>query len=93
MTYSCEFIKALMRTEKSATQETQGKYLFLVDNNANKIQIKRAVEELYKVKVHSVNTIMRKGKAKRVRYHVGMTPDTKHAVVTLVKGQSIQTAG
>ena len=83
-------IKALLRTEKSTLQEAQDKYLFLVDNNAAKIEIKRAVEEIYKVKVSKVNTLIAPGKLKRVRYQVGHTPDSKKAIVTLIKGQKIE---
>lgn len=89
MTYSSEIIKSLLRTEKSTTYEPQRKYLFLVINSANKIQIKKAVEELYNVKVKDVNTFVSIGKLKRVRRQAGRTPDTKKAVVTLKEGQKI----
>ncbi|OQB12130.1 MAG: 50S ribosomal protein L23 [Candidatus Omnitrophica bacterium ADurb.Bin205] len=69
-----------------------GKYLFLVYPQANKIQIKRAVEEVYKVKVADVNTFISAGKLKRVRYHLGRTPELKKAVVTLKEGQKISVA-
>jgi len=78
-----------LRTEKSTLYEPQAKYLFLVDKSANKIQIKRAVEEVYKVKVKDVNTFISGGKLKRVRYQLGRTPDLKKAVVTLKEGQKI----
>ena len=87
-----DVIKALIRTEKSTLVEADGKYLFLVDSGANKIQIRRAVEALYKVKVRSVNTFVSIGKMKRVRYQLGKTPDTKKAIVTLKEGQKIETA-
>jgi large subunit ribosomal protein L23 len=85
-------IKALIRTEKSTLTEPRGKYLFLVNLRANKIQIKQAVEQLYKVKVKDVNTFISLGKMKRVRYQAGRTPDLKKAVVTLKPGQKIETA-
>jgi len=87
-----KIIKALMRTEKSTVHEPDGKYLFLVNNNANKIQIKQAVELAYKVKVKDVNTFISIGKLKKVRYQLGRTPDLKKAVVTLKEGQKIDTA-
>lgn len=90
--YSYDIIKALIRTEKATQYEPQGKYLFLVNNSANKIQIKRAVEEIYKVKVKDVNTFLLIGKLKRVRHQLGRTPDTKKAVVTLKEGQKIEVA-
>jgi len=87
-----EIIKAILRTEKSTLYEPGGKYLFLVEKNANKIQIKDAVEEIYKVKVNKVNTQISEGKLKRVRYQLGKTPDVKKAIVTLKQGQKIETA-
>lgn len=82
-------IKTLLRTEKSSLAVPQRKYLFLVEKFANKIQIKRAVEEIYKVKVANVNTFIAPGKLKKVRYQLGKTPDTKKAVVTLKPDQAI----
>ncbi len=87
-----KIIKALIRTEKSTLSEPDGKYLFLVNNVANKIEIKRAVEQIYKVKVACVNTFISIGKLKKVRHQLGKTPDTKKAVVTLKEGQKIETA-
>ena len=84
-----DVIKALVRTEKSNLYETLGKYLFLVDKSSNKIQIRQAVEHIYKVKVRDVNTFITRGKKRRVRYQVGKTPDFKKAIVTLKEGQKI----
>lgn len=92
MIVAYDIIKALVRTEKSTLQEPEGKYLFLVAKQANKIQIKRAVEDIYKVKVKNVNTVIASGKLKRVRYQLGRTPDSKKAIVTLKEGQKIETA-
>jgi len=92
MIYSSDIIKALIRTEKSTVYEGQGKYLFLVNKSANKIQIKQAVEQLYKVKVKNVNTFISLGKLKKVRYQLGRTPDFKKAIVTLKTGQKIERA-
>jgi len=89
---SVNIIKALVRTEKSTLNEPQGKYLFLVHTSANKIQIKQAVEQLYKVKVKDVNTFISFGKLKRVRHQPGRTADIKRAIVTLKEGQKIETA-
>jgi len=89
MTISYDIIKALIRTEKSTSREPEGKYLFLVNKSANKLQIKRAVEDTYKVKVKEVNTFISAGKLKRVRYQLGYTTDTKKAIVTLKEGQKI----
>lgn len=92
MTHPSSIIKSLIRTEKSTLTEPTGKYLFLVSTVANKIQIKKAVEEVYKVKVQDVNTLVSLGKMKRVRHQLGRTPDSKRAIVTLKKGQKIETA-
>ncbi|MCX5712403.1 MAG: 50S ribosomal protein L23 [Candidatus Omnitrophica bacterium] len=87
-----DIIKTLLRTEKSAIYEPLNKYLFLVEKTANKVQIKSAVEMIYKVKVHDVNTLISHGKMRRVRYQLGKTPDTKKALVTLKEGQKIEQA-
>jgi len=91
MTSPYNIIKSMLRTEKSTAYEPKGKYLFLVDRYANKIQIKRAVEEIYKVKVKDINTFIAHGKLKKVRYQLGRTPDVKKAIVTLREGQKIET--
>ena len=70
-------------TEKSSSDMQEGKYTFKVAKNATKIQIKNAVEKLFEVKVISVNTIIVKGKVKRVRTKEGKTPDWKKAIVTI----------
>ena len=92
MKESASVIQALLRTEKGTLQAVSGKYLFSVKKDANKIQIKRAVEDAYKVKVEKVNTQLTPGKAKRVRQAMGQTPDWKKAVVTLKAGQKIDLA-
>lgn len=90
MISSYDIIKSLVGTEKSNLFKGQGKYFFLVSNCANKLQIKRAVEEIYKVKVKDVNTFISRGKLRKVRYQLGRTPDLKKAIVTLKKGEKIE---
>ena len=85
-------IRSLLRTEKGSSQALQNQYLFNVKKDANKIQIRQAIEEIYKVKVEKVNTQIMPGKLKRVRYQLGITPDWKKAVVTLKPGQKIDLA-
>lgn len=93
MMSSYGIIKALLTTEKSTLYHKPiGKYLFLVDKSANKLQIKNAVEEIYKVKVKDVNTFISRGKLKRVRYQFGRTPSLKKTIVTLKEGHKIETA-
>ena len=85
-----DIIKTLVRTEKGTMLEPERKYLFKVNNKANKIQIRQAVEEIYKVKVESVNTSMVRGKLKRVRHEEGKTTPWKKAIVTLKEGHKIE---
>lgn len=75
-------IKPLI-TEKSTSLMEERKYCFVVAPYANKIEIKKAVEEVFKVKVKAVNTMHMKGKRKRVGIHQGYRPDWKKAIVTL----------
>ena len=84
-----DIVKGLLRTEKGADMMELGKYLFWVDKKSNKVEIRSAVENIYKVKVAAVNTINVKGKPKRVRYTMGMTSGWKKAVVTLKEGNKI----
>nr|HPN66708.1 50S ribosomal protein L23 [Candidatus Omnitrophota bacterium] len=65
------------------------KYVFEVDKGANKNEIKKAIEQAYKVKVKDVNTMIMSGKWRRVRFKPGKTPDWKKAVVTLRAGDKI----
>ena len=92
MTQAHQIVRVLLRTEKGVAQAGANKYFFSVKKDANKIEIKRAVEENYKVKVLSVNTGIMRGKLKRVRAQQGRTPDWKKAVVTLKPGQKIDLA-
>ena len=80
-------------SERSYALMEQNKYTFEVARNANKYQIKDAIEELFSVKVESVNTINVKPKKKRVRYVAGYTRQWKKAVVTLAAGDSIEIFG
>ncbi len=89
MSESASVIRSLLRTEKGSLQSADNKYLFAVLKSSNKIQIRKAVETIYKVKVSSVNTQVVSGKNKRVRYQAGKTPDWKKAVVTLKQGHKI----
>ena len=90
MKTSYDVLETLIRTEKGTWLEPEGKYLFKVANRANKIQIKKAVEEIYKVKVKSVNSIMMPSKPKVVRQELGYTTPWKKAIVTLREGHKIE---
>jgi large subunit ribosomal protein L23 len=83
-------IKGPIITEKTHTQrEAANKLTFRVDIKANKIEIRKAVEDIFKVKVLGVNTILVPGKLKRHGRTQGMRPDWKKAVVTLAPGEKI----
>ncbi|MFK5582672.1 MULTISPECIES: 50S ribosomal protein L23 [unclassified Serinicoccus] len=73
-------------SEKSYALLDQGKYTFLVDPRANKSEIKKAVESVFGVKVSTVHTMNRSGKARRTRFGMGKRKDTKRAIVTLREG-------
>ncbi|GAB2974117.1 50S ribosomal protein L23 [Actinotalea caeni] len=82
-----DVIVAPVVSEKSYNLLDEGKYTFLVDPRANKTEIKIAIEQIFSgVKVASVNTINRKGKARRTRFGIGRRKDTKRAIVTLREG-------
>jgi len=76
-------------TEKSTMASEQNQVVFNVVRTATKPEIKAAVEALFGVKVTAVNTLLRKGKVKRFRGHIGKQSDVKKAYVTLADGQSI----
>ena len=77
-------------TEKSTALMDQGKYTFRVPLAATKIQIRQAVEQIFKVKVQAVNTMRYEGKLKRMGRTQGRRSDWKKAVVTLKPGEAIE---
>ena len=86
-----EIIKRPIITEKSMLLvETLNKYTFSVDRRANKVQIKKAVEELFNVKVVGVNTINTTPKKERVGQHQGFKPNVTKAIVTLAVDNKIE---
>jgi len=86
-----DVIKAPIVTEKSADlAQNQNTITFSVACDANKTQIKQAVEKIFNVKVESVNTINVKPKKKRVGRYVGKTNKVKKAIVKLKEGSSIE---
>ncbi len=82
-------ILAPLITEKATVLSEQNKVVFRVALGATKDEIAVAVEELFKVKVTKVNTLIQKGKTKRFRGRPGRRSDVKKAIVTLQEGQSI----
>ncbi len=80
-------------SEKSYGLLDENKYTFIVRPDANKTQIKIAVEQVFNVKVTSVNTVNRQGKRKRTRFGYGKRKDTKRAIVSLADGERIDIFG
>jgi large subunit ribosomal protein L23 len=80
-------------SEKSYGLLDENKYTFLVQPDANKTQIRQAVESVFGVKVVNVNTANRPGKRKRTRYGFGTRKDTKRAIVSLAEGERIDIFG
>ncbi len=80
-----DIILAPVITEKSVAALSEKKYTFRVADGANKIEIAKAVEEIFGVQVAKVNTISMKGKHRRMGRHEGYTSDWKKAVVTLTE--------
>ena len=89
---SFDIVKTVRLTEKGTRQgEKFNQYTVVCDRLATKIQIRKAVEELFKVKVTACNTMNIRGKARRKRTaQAGKAPDWKKAIVTLKEGDKIQ---
>lgn len=84
-------IKRPLVTEKSTYQMNEmQRYAFEVDPRASKTDIKKAVEEIYKVKVVGVNTQVRKGKSRRLKYGIVQETPSKKAIVSLREGDTIE---
>ena len=80
-------------SEKSYASSDRGQYTFVVSPEANKVQIKKAIEDIFKVKVTNVNTLKRTGKLQRTRTGFGRRADQKRAIVTVAEGQTIDIFG
>lgn len=90
-------LKKPLVTEKASAQNERGKYGFLVEKKANKIQIRQEVEKIYGVKVVEVNTMNFRGKQKyrytKTRVVSGKKPDYKKAIITVAEGEVIDFYG
>ena len=84
--HASQVVLAPVVSEKSYSLIDDGKYTFEVDPRANKTEIKLAVEKIFNVKVNSVNTLNRTGKATRTKFGIGKRKNTKRAIVTLKSG-------
>jgi large subunit ribosomal protein L23 len=88
-----DVIVAPVVSEKSYSVLDQNWYTFLVDPDANKTQIKIAIQQIFDVRVLTVNTINRQGKRKRTKTGFGKRADSKRAIVTLAEGDRIDIFG
>lgn len=86
-------IRPVITEKAESLTEKRNQYTFVVEKSANKIQIKKEIEELYKVNVTDVNTIRMPGKIKvkgtRSGYQVGRKPSFKKAIITVESGETI----
>ena len=85
-----EVLRRPVITEKSTMLSDIGQYVFEVAGQANKIEVKRAVEEIFKVRVRAVNISHMRGKMRRMGRTQGMTPGWKKAIVSLEPGYRIE---
>ena len=85
-----EVLRRPLITEKGSTLQAQGKYTFQVATEANKPQVKQAVEKAFNVKVLAVNVMRVPGKNRRVGRREVLTPSWKRAIVTLKPGDKIE---
>ena len=85
-----EVLRRPLITEKSTVLQAQGKYAFEVTSDANKLQVKQAVEKAFNVKVTAVNIITMRGKTRRLGRRSVTTSPWKKALVTLKSGDKIQ---
>ena len=83
-------VKPLVTEKSTHQQQTRNAYTFAVDQRANKVEIRRAVEQIYKVKVVDVRTMTRKGKPRRTRTKMAHKSDWKRAIVVLDENSRIE---
>ena len=84
-----EIIVRPLITEKTMKLVEEGKYTFEVKQGSNKVEVKKAVEELFKVEVTAVNMMNTLRKRRRVGKYEGLRPAVQKAIVTLAKGQKL----
>jgi large subunit ribosomal protein L23 len=86
-------LKPIVSEKSYGLIDEHNKYTFLVRKTANKTQVKIAIEQIFGVKVTSVNTINRQGKRKRTKFGYGQRPSSKRAIVSLAEGDRIDIFG
>ena len=87
-----DIIKKPITTEKSTNLQQFNQYSFVVSKNSSSIEIKNAIETIFKVKVNKVNTLILRGKGKTFKGQYGFRKDTKRAIVTLAEGNTIDSS-
>ena len=87
-----DIIKRPITTEKSTNLQQFNQYSFIVSKNSNSLEIKNAIEMIFKVKVNKVNTSILRGKGKSFKGTYGFRKDTKRAIVTLEEGNTIDSS-
>ena len=87
-----DIIKKPITTEKSTNLQQFNQYSFIVSKKSNSVEIKNAIEMIFKVKVTKVNTSILRGKGKTFKGQYGFRKDTKRAIVTLVEGNTIDSS-
>tara|TARA_B100000989_G_scaffold296927_1_gene281271 strand:- start:9583 stop:9900 length:318 start_codon:yes stop_codon:yes gene_type:complete len=87
-----DIIKKPITTEKSTNLQQYNQYSFVVSKNSNSIEIKNAIETIFKVKVNKVNTSILRGKGKTFKGQYGFRKDSKRAIVTLDEGNTIDSS-
>ena len=85
-------IRKPITTEKSTNLQQFNQYSFVVSKNSNSIEIKKAIETIFKVKVNKVNTSILRGKGKTFKGQYGFRKDAKRAIVTLDEGNTIDSS-
>ena len=87
-----DIIKKPITTEKSTNLQQFNQYSFIVSKNSNSLEIKEAIEKIFKVKVSKVNTAILRGKGKTFKGQFGFRKDAKRAIVTLNEGNTIDSS-
>ena len=85
-------IQSPLMTEKSTNLNQFNKYSFLVSKDSSSLEIKQAIENIFKVKVEKINTLIVRGKLKSFKGSIGYKKDQKKAIVTLVEGNTIDSS-
>ena len=92
MDQAYDIIKRPITTEKSTNLQQFNQYTFVVSKNSNSVEIKNAIQMIFKVKVNKVNTSILRGKGKTFKGQYGFRKDIKKAIITLEEGNTIDSS-